>query len=155
MQKGDILKGSHDLIIPGYNDPEVQKMYQEAITYIGQATGKAKVGGILEYVRKALRYDLNWNESMHGRTVNLSDALKARVGVCKEMAAATDMILSMEGIKSEYKRGKFLGGRHAWLKVKVDGEEKLADPTNLLFGDYDSVSSYNGFVEGPNPIIRS
>jgi hypothetical protein len=156
LRKGDIIKSAsvngYDLVIPAYNNPQVLQFHAEASAFAGNTRGKQRVEKFLDYVYGAIAIDDNWNDV--GKKVPLQRALYKRKGVCKEKAAALDMLLAMEGIKSEYKRGnikaeegRHKGGRHAWLKVEENNQKLLADPTLRLLGDYEYVSRIRGYVE--------
>jgi len=79
--------------------------------------------------------------------IYLSDVWADGEGVCKELAATLQLVYQQLGIKSGYMRGKLGGQRHAWLKLRADGNQYTADPTNDVFQDYSSSPSYN---EGDN-----
>ncbi len=158
LQKGDILKtsggsGGYDLLIPGYLNSRLQQFYKEAKIFAGSSQGRARVERFVQCTYQAIRPNLDWNDV--GNLVPLQRALYKGEGVCKEKAATLDMLLTMEGFVSEYKRGLFQGERHAWLKVNVSGIEYLADPTTPLFGQYESVLKANGLIEGENIVIRN
>ncbi len=156
LQKGDVLKtsgGGYDLLICGYLNPRLQQLYREAKIFAGSSQGRARAERFVRYVHQAIRPNLDWNDV--GSLVPLQRALHRREGVCKEMAATLDMLLTMEGFAPEYKRGLIPGGRHAWLKVNVGGIDCLADPSTPLFGQYESVLQANGFREGENIVIRN
>jgi transglutaminase-like putative cysteine protease len=142
----------YTLVIPGYNNPQLQRFHQEAVAYAGDSQGRSRVGKLVEFVHDEIKYD----EETHRRfisekEVSLIRSLKLRKGVCKEKAAILSMLLQMEGFPNEFRRGTFptqgKRERHAWVKVNVDDEPFLADPEQLRFGKYDSVLRKNDYAE--------
>jgi len=137
------------LVIPGYNNPQLKRFHQEAIAYIRDTQGRQRIGKLVEFVHNNIIYDEQWNERQ--KEVSLIRSLHLRKGVCKEKASILSMLLQMEGFENEFKRGTLSGEnkreRHAWVKVKVDGEPFLADSEQLRFGKYESVSRMNGYLE--------
>jgi len=139
----------YTLVIPGYNNPQLKRFFEEARTYAGGTQGRQRIGKLVEFIHDKIDYDLKWNAGE--KEVSLIRSLHLRRGVCKEKAAILSMFLQMEGFENEFKRGmlpsKEKMERHAWVKVKVDGEPFLADPEQLRFGKYESVSKMNGYLE--------
>jgi transglutaminase-like putative cysteine protease len=155
IKKGEKIesKGNgYTLVIPAYNNPQLQKFHQEAVAYAGDFQGRRRVGKLVEFVHNEIKYDEKTHKQfIFEREVSLIRSLKLRKGVCKEKAAILSMLLQMEGFPNEFRRGTLptqdKRERHAWVKVNVDGEPFLADPEQLRFGKYDSVLRINDYSE--------
>ncbi len=156
LRRGDELLNfgnGYTLVIPPYSNPTLLKLYDRAKSYAEGSEGRNRVGELVRFVHGAFSQTEGWQEG--AKTVPLQRALYKNQGVCKEIAATLAMVLSMEGVPYDYVRGTSSGKRHAWLRVHLDNEQWLADPTQNLFGRYDSVSRHHGFEEGHNFVRRN
>jgi thiol-disulfide isomerase/thioredoxin len=81
--------------------------------------------------------------------IYLSDVWADGEGVCKEIAATLNLVYQKLGIHSRYMRGSYSGARHAWVKVRADGDVYLADPTHDTFQDYSAGTPHS---EGDNEV---
>jgi len=154
LKKGEKIEskgGGYTLNIPGYNNKQLQKFYEDAKIFVGDTQGKQRVGKFLQFINndKNLKYEEGWESGE--KDVSLIRSLFLRKGVCKEKAAVLSMILRMEGFDNNYIRGTFPVGnkeyRHAWVGVRIGDEYFLADPTNNVFGKYNSVAKFNSYKE--------
>jgi len=156
LKEGDLLLssgGGHSLYIT-YDD-EFYKLKEEADAAVNGYTGRKRAAKLTEFVHDKMTYDEQWTSKS---LISISDAIKNSRGVCKEYAAILYMLLKSEGYDVYYVRGtmeedgKFY--RHAWLRLDIDGERYLVDPTNNRFGLYNKVLSYWHYEEGENKIER-
>jgi len=156
LKEGDLLLssgGGHSLYITyGY---EFYKLKAEADAAVNGYIGKKRAEKLNEFVHDKMIYDEQWTSKS---LINISDAIKNSRGVCKEYAAILYMLLDSEGYDVYYVRGTLEDGgkfyRHAWLRLDIDGERYLVDPTNNIFGLYNKVLSYWHYKEGENKIER-
>jgi len=161
LKKGQRIKSKgngYTLVIPSFNDPLVQNFYQEALNYVGNTIGKQRIGNYVDFVYKSIDGERGWEKGE--KEVSLLSSLGLRKGVCKEKAAILSMLLSLDGIENEYKRGLVPDendemGRHAWVKVKLGNEFWLADPSyGPRFGKYESVTKMGKYSEDKNFIQK-
>jgi transglutaminase-like putative cysteine protease len=114
----------YTLVIPGYNNSQLQKFYQEIKAFAGDTQGRKRIGKLVEFVHDNIVYDERWDAGE--KEVSLIRSLHLRKGVCKEKATILSMILQMEGFENEFKRGTLPSQnkreRHAWVRVKIDNE---------------------------------
>jgi transglutaminase-like putative cysteine protease len=162
LKKGQKIKSrgnGYALVIPNSSEPLVQNFYQEALTYAGNTAGKQRIGRFVDFVYKSIKGEENWEKGLE--EVSLLSSLGLRKGVCKEKAALLSIILSLDGIESDYKRGLVPDEndemkRHAWLKVKFDNEFWLTDPSyGPRFGKYESATRMGKYSEDGNFLERA
>lgn len=128
LKKGQKIKSrgnGYTLVIPNSSEPLVQNFYQEASNYVGSTIGKQRIGKFVDFVYRSIKGERGWEKGQ--KEVSLLSSLGLRKGVCKEKAAILSMILSLDGIENDYKRGSVPDendemGRHAWVKVKFGNE---------------------------------
>jgi len=130
-------------------DEEFYKLKKEADKFVEGYNGIDRIKKLNEFVYYKIKYDPDWNNKP---VVSISDAIKNLRGVCKEYAAILYMLLASDGYKVYYVRGTLKGERHAWVKVDINGESYLLDPTNNYFGLYKDVLLKEQLEEGENKI---
>ncbi len=158
LQGGDHIASAagYELIVPSPESPQFMKFYNEAKEYAGTSTGKHRVEKFVDFVHSSIEYDNDFAKGM--KVVPLVAALRDRKGVCKEKAAALYMILEKEGFDAEYVKGTLYEGGtdygHAWVRVKVEGVDYLADPTNNFLGRYGSTQNAHGLKDAAVTLFR-
>jgi transglutaminase-like putative cysteine protease len=162
LKKGQKIKtrgNGYTLVIPNSSEPLVQNFYQEALSYAGGTTEKQRIGKFVDFVYRSIRGERGWEKGQ--KEVSLLSSLGLKKGVCKEKAALLSMILSLDGIENDYKRGSVPDendemGRHAWVKVKLGDEFWLADPSyGPRFGKYESATKMGNYSEDGNFLERA
>ncbi|MDQ0273307.1 transglutaminase domain-containing protein [Cytobacillus purgationiresistens] len=128
----------------------------------GKEAVRDKTKAIYEYVAKNIAYDVdkfnnddfNWDDSA-------VKALELKTGVCQDYAYLAIALLRASDIEARFVEGNagsdvlsrgMLGGRHAWLEAKVDGQWLTMDPTwgSGYVEDDKFVAAYNEDYFEPN-----
>ena len=156
LEEGDILLGPHSVYIT-YGD-EFYKFKKEADEFVKNFTDRrTRAEKLNDFVYNKMKYDLEWmiNEPF----ITISDAIKELRGICLEQAALLYMLLVSEGYDVYYVGGTLLDGGtiegHVWIKLYMDGENYLVDPTNKVFYLYDYFISKGIYKEGKNIIGKT
>lgn len=154
FRSGMTLGGnSHRVTIPSFTDETVIEFYDNFKEYTDAATDHELARDItrfvhdeIEYANPAEKYDPHTGEQL-GDEVPLEFSIKYGLGRCKEQAGAAQILMQHEGIESRYIKGAFPAydpeenewkhGKHAWLKVRTEKGNYIADPTNNHFEPYD------------------
>lgn len=118
------------------DSPKIKELAAEITE--GKDAERDKTKAVYEYVAKNIAYDVdkfntdnfNWDDSA-------LKALETKIGVCQDYAYLAIALLRASEIEARFVEGNagsgftrgVLGGRHAWVEAKVDGEWLTMDPT--------------------------
>lgn len=159
---------SYTLIIPEA-DPEKNEHIRPWYRDIVQGSdwdneGEAAID-IFKYLKN--RFGSNKGYERDGGRISLNAALEHSKGVCKEKSAVFQIMCQILGISSLYVRGytythndegELVKARHAWNKVKIQGDVYFVDVTNKVFDNpyselLDRRGDIHGYNEGENRIV--
>ncbi len=115
-------------------DEETRAFMEDLIAEQGfDLSNPSVIGDVAAYIRKAARYDLNYDPALdQGDNVAIAFLRDYREGVCVHYATAATLLYRALGIPARYTTGFMLevkGGQwnriespgHAWVEVYVDG----------------------------------
>ncbi len=154
LRTGDVLLSNNPLLrITSPANTDIHSFIMRARKYAGESTGTEMVRKFNEFVKEELGKEPKWYYEITEHVVNLSKAIHAKKGQCKEKAAALLVILESKGIV-----GYFVGGRstnqtttdpdalHTWVEVVVDGRTYIADPSYGVFGEKSEIKQQYGYT---------
>ena len=64
------------------------------------------------------------------------------MGICQDLSAITCCMLRSRGIPARLMIGDADGNYHAWVQVRIDGEDLFFDPTAAVNSGFRAVRSY-------------
>lgn len=155
---------SYTLVIPEINPKKnkyLQSWYQDIAKNSNWSNEGEMALDIFKYLKE--RFGDNQGFERTGGRMSLNVALEHSKGVCKEKSAVFQIMSQILGLESVYMRGykvshddegKLIKERHAWNKVKIQGEIWFVDVTNKKFvKNYEeALEKYGDLTEGRNLI---
>ncbi len=117
---------------------KLQAKTDEIIKNITNLSDVEKVLYVFDYLAENIEYDKSYSYKP-----NAYYALVEGKAVCWGYANAFDHLMKNLGIYSEVIKGGTNVGRHAWNKIKLDGEYYYIDPT---WGDDGDFAKYRHFL---------
>ncbi|MEM0124555.1 MAG: transglutaminase-like domain-containing protein, partial [Candidatus Micrarchaeaceae archaeon] len=128
-----IPNGGYTLVFTSSEARDFKNFLDEARRYAGESEGLERVKLLTEFVYKTIEYDINFADGVN--VIMLRQVIKNRKGTCLEEASLLYMILREEDFDVSFAVGTITDGgiyRHAWVKVRIDEELYVADPTNNI-----------------------
>lgn len=116
--------------------PKINSLAEELLQGVEGDREKAKA--IYDYVAEHIAYDVEkYNTDDFHWDDSALKALETKKGVCQDYAYLAIALLRASDMEARFVEGNAgsgftrgaLGGRHAWVEVKVDGEWLTMDPT--------------------------
>ncbi|MEK5108664.1 transglutaminase-like domain-containing protein [Cytobacillus sp. FSL K6-0129] len=116
--------------------PKINSLAEELLQGVEGDREKAKA--IYDYVAEHIAYDVEkYNTDDFHWDDSAIKALETKKGVCQDYAYLAIALLRASDMEARFVEGNAgsgftrgaLGGRHAWVEVKVDGEWLTMDPT--------------------------
>ncbi len=141
----DIPNGS--LRIPNFDNPYVEEFTERAKTfsyyYLLRRDTKDQQDisrAFNIYVNHVIKYDDSWYRYRTGDVFGVEEIIQNKAGVCKDQSAVLYMMLRREDMDAYYCAISSLDANqgHTFIKIKINNEDYLADPTSNIFGEYGS-----------------
>ena len=106
-------------------------------------SARAAYDTVCEYVGHYFKYD--FIKAMNIRSGVLPDidgSYSKRMGICQDLSAVTCCLLRSRGIPARLMIGDADGNYHAWVQVRIGGEDLFYDPTAAVNPSFQRVRKY-------------